>query len=158
MLPPGSEVVLGRRTRVLARGTALLGGTPTRLVRLTPRNGTNPNYSPDGAQVVFQGVQGAHGACLPHSPGPKGGSFTCPPGTYRIGELDGSVFVVNADGTGLHRIATNMAGLHGPPSWSPDGRWILFSDLPARRRRTRPELSRRAFVKQVREKNCSGFL
>ena len=68
---------------------------------------------------------------MPHSPGPKGGSFTCPPGTYRIGELDGSVFVVNADGTGLHRIATNMAGLHGPPSWSPDGRWILFSDLPA---------------------------
>ena len=37
MLPPGSEVVLGRRTRVLAHGTALIGGTPTRLVRLTPR-------------------------------------------------------------------------------------------------------------------------
>jgi mycofactocin system glycosyltransferase len=37
MLPDGAEVVLGRRTRVVSRGTALLGGTPTRLVRLTPR-------------------------------------------------------------------------------------------------------------------------
>ncbi|MBW4040712.1 MAG: mycofactocin system glycosyltransferase [Acidobacteria bacterium] len=35
-LPIGAEVVLGRRTRVLSRGAALLGGTPTRLVRLTP--------------------------------------------------------------------------------------------------------------------------
>ncbi|MDP9185189.1 MAG: hypothetical protein M3O29_05930, partial [Actinomycetota bacterium] len=96
------------------------------LVRLTPRNGTNPNYSPDGQQVVFQGVQGAQGACIPHAP-PSGGTFTCPPGTYRIGESDGSVFVVNADGTGLHRIASNMAGFHFPASWSPDGRWILFS-------------------------------
>lgn len=37
MLPLGIEVVLGRRTRVVSRGTALLGGSPTRLVRLTPR-------------------------------------------------------------------------------------------------------------------------
>lgn len=37
MLPMGAEVVLGRRTRVVSRGTALLGGTPTRLVRLTAR-------------------------------------------------------------------------------------------------------------------------
>ncbi len=96
------------------------------LARLTRRNGTNPNYSPDGRQVVFQGVQGAQGACIPQAP-PSGGTFTCPPGTYRIGEFDGSVFVVNADGTGLHRIASNMAGFHFPASWSPDGRWILFS-------------------------------
>ena len=92
------------------------------LVRLTPRNGTNPNYSPDGTQVVFQGVQGPQGACIPHSP-PGGGGFTCPPGTYRIGESDGSVFVVNADGSGLHRIASQSGEL---PSWSPDGRWILL--------------------------------
>jgi Tol biopolymer transport system component len=96
------------------------------LVRLTPRNGTNPSYSPDGAQVVFQGVQGARGACLPHAP-PSGGTFTCPPGTHRIGELDGSVFVVNVDGTGLHRVASHMTLSNVPPSWSPDGRWILFS-------------------------------
>jgi len=74
------------------------------------------------------GVQGPHGACDPHSPSPSGGSFTCPPGTYRIGELDGSIFVVNADGTGLHQIASQESLSRYPPSWSPDGRWILLSD------------------------------
>jgi Tol biopolymer transport system component len=131
--PDGSRIVLGGsialepdhydpRAHGIFTVRASDGGD---LVRLTPRNGTDPNYSPDGQQVVFQGVQGAQGACLPHPP-PGGGSFTCPPGTYRIGELDGSVWIVNADGTGLQRIASNMAGLHFPASWSPDGRWILF--------------------------------
>jgi Tol biopolymer transport system component len=36
--------------------------------------------------------------------------------------------VANVDGTGLHRIASHMGLLYYPPSWSPDGRWILFSD------------------------------
>ena len=128
--PDGTRIVLGGSTELepdhyfprqhgIFTVRASDGGD---LVRLTPRNGTNPSYSPDGAQVVFQGVQGPHGACLPHAP-PGGGSFTCPPGTYRIGELDGSVFVVNADSTGLHRIASHLAA--SPPSWSPDGRWIL---------------------------------
>jgi TolB protein len=136
--PDGTRIVLGGSTELepdhysprehgIFTVRASDGGD---LVRLTPRNGTNPNYSPDGQQVVFQGVQGPQDACIPHAP-PGGGSFTCPPGTYRIGELDGSVFVVNADGTGLHRIASHMFGLHFPPSWSPDGRWILLSDVTA---------------------------
>jgi Tol biopolymer transport system component len=135
--PDGTRIVLGGSTELepnhyyprehgIFTVRASDGGD---LVRLTPRNGTNPNYSPDGSQVVFEGVQApGRRACYPHSPGPKGGSYTCPPGTYRIGDFDGSVFVVNADGTGLHRIASNMGFLHSsPPSWSPDGRWILFS-------------------------------
>ncbi len=36
MLPLGTAVVLGRQTRVISSGKALLGGFPTRLVRLTP--------------------------------------------------------------------------------------------------------------------------
>lgn len=36
-LPLGSVVVLGRHVRVVSGGAALLGGTPTRLVRLAPR-------------------------------------------------------------------------------------------------------------------------
>ena len=132
--PDGTRIVLGGSTELepdhyspgehgIFTVRASDGGD---LVRLTPRNGTNPNYSPDGQRVVFQGVQGPQGACIPSAP-PGGGSFTCPPGTHRIGELDGSVFVVNVDGTGLQRIASHMEGLHFAPSWSPDGRWILFS-------------------------------
>jgi Tol biopolymer transport system component len=135
--PDGTRIVLGGNTEFepdhyfprqhgIFTVRASDGGD---LVRLTPRNGTSPNYSPDGAQIVFEGVQGpGRGACVPRSPGPKGGSFTCPPGTIRIGDFDGSVFVVNADGTGLHRIASHMSFFHfTPPSWSPDGRWILLS-------------------------------
>jgi Tol biopolymer transport system component len=132
--PDGTRIVLGGSTELepdhyfpREHGIFTLrasdGGD---LVRVTPRNGTNPSYSPDGTQVVFEGVQGPHGACLPHAP-PGGGSFTCPPGTNRIGELDGSLFVVNADGTGLRRIASHLALAHTPSSWSPEGRWILFS-------------------------------
>ncbi|MFJ1967561.1 mycofactocin biosynthesis glycosyltransferase MftF [Streptomyces sp. NPDC087903] len=38
-LPPGFTITLDRDTRVLDRGRALLGGHPTRLLRLTPRVG-----------------------------------------------------------------------------------------------------------------------
>jgi WD40 repeat protein len=60
-------------------------------------------------------------------PGGGAGRYVCPPGTRHEGEPDGSVFVVNADGTGLHRIASQVADAYSLPRWSPDGRWILFS-------------------------------
>ena len=126
--PDGTRIVLGGSTELepnhyYPRGDGIFtvrasdGGD---LLHITPRNGTNPNYSPDGTQVVFLGVQGPRGACYPHAPPSSvGGSFTCPPGTYRIGELDGSVFVVNADGTGLHRIASQVPGLDSPRAGLP---------------------------------------
>jgi Tol biopolymer transport system component len=131
--PDGTRIVLGGSTERDTEATyhpevngiysvrASDGGD---LVRLTHRGGTHPNYSPDGAQVVFEGVQGLQGACGGfNAPSP---GTSCPPGSRPEGYVDGSVFVVNADGTDLHRIASHMAALHFPPSWSPDGRWILL--------------------------------
>src|SRR2546428_1317127 len=63
-----------------------------------PLNGlTTPSWSPDGKELVFTGYDGG------------------------ISDL----FVVNADGTNLHRL-TNDKYADLEPSWSPDGKTIAF--------------------------------
>jgi len=63
-----------------------------------PLNGlTTPSWSPDGKQLVFTGYDGG------------------------LSDL----FVVNADGTNLHRL-TNDKYADLEPSWSPDGKTIAF--------------------------------
>src|SRR5207245_5353848 len=63
-----------------------------------PLNGlTTPSWSPDGKQLVFTGYDGG------------------------ISDL----FVVNADGSGPHRL-TNDKYADLEPSWSPDGKTIAF--------------------------------
>ena len=56
------------------------------------------DYSPDGTRIVFGREN---------------------PGLQKIG-----VFVVNADGSGLHQISAWQPDF-GTVSWSPDGKWIL---------------------------------
>jgi Tol biopolymer transport system component len=64
-----------------------------------PLNGlTTPAWSPDGSQIVFTGYDGG------------------------LADL----FVVNADGSGLHRL-TNDKYADLQPSWSPDGTTIAFT-------------------------------
>jgi Tol biopolymer transport system component len=63
------------------------------------------DYSPDGSRIVF----------------------------LRSSDPDsevGALFVVDADGTGLRRVTPAIAQDDG--SWSPDGRWILFTNVAAR--------------------------
>lgn len=87
--PDGTRLVLEGSSSALNDRTEVNGIYTVRdsdggdLVRLT-HGGTNPSYSPDGAQVVFAGT-----------------TFFGQQGTYYS---NGSLFVVNADGTGLHRI------------------------------------------------------
>jgi hypothetical protein len=72
------------------------------LVRLTHGHDGYPQYSPDDSQVVFLRTK-----------------------TGIVPDGAGALFVVNDDGTGLHRI-TPWGDAFLEQSWSPDGNWILF--------------------------------
>jgi dipeptidyl aminopeptidase/acylaminoacyl peptidase len=45
----------------------------------------------------------------------------------KVGEVlvDGGIYVMNADGSGVLKIADTTTG-DGPPIWSPDGRWLMY--------------------------------
>ena len=80
-----------------------------------------PSYSPDGTQIAFRGDL----------------DLAEPSG-------DEEIYVMNADGTNVRQLTSN-ADFDSAPSWSPDGKRILFERAPAgtlhaaaprRRRRT----------------------
>ncbi len=80
----------------------------THQVQLThgPDDGWFPSWSPDRSRIVFSSGR------------------TDPDPTDGVEIHD--VFTMRADGTDLRRI-TDSVGYSGTPSWSPDGRWIVFS-------------------------------
>ncbi|WP_229325995.1 hypothetical protein [Streptomyces sp. UNOC14_S4] len=78
------------------------GSRPMRLLDGpgTRTDNRQPNWSPKGDRLVFQ---------------------------RRAADSDTwALYVMNADGTGIHRI-TDVPGEHTDPSWSPDGRSVVFS-------------------------------
>ncbi len=66
-----------------------------------------PSYSPDGTQIAFRGDL----------------DLVEPSG-------DEEIYVMNADGTNVRQLTSN-ADFDSAPSWSPDGRRILFERAPA---------------------------
>ena len=54
-----------------------------------------------------------------------------PDGATLAFDANGDLYVINADGSGRHRLAANVPGLAAgarSPSWSPDGHWLVYDD------------------------------
>jgi Tol biopolymer transport system component len=79
----------------------------TQAVLLRTGDERYPSYSPDGTQIAFRGDL----------------DLAEPSG-------DEEIYVMNADGTNVRQLTSN-ADFDSAPSWSPDGRRILFERAPA---------------------------
>jgi Tol biopolymer transport system component len=106
--PDGARFVFAAGPRVDDTSSGLGNGMYTArasdggdVVRLTNFAGMYASYSPDGTQVVFTPMHDRASTLSHRAAG---------------------LWVVNADGTGLRRVARKYAIR---PSWSPDGGWIL---------------------------------
>jgi Tol biopolymer transport system component len=108
--PDGSKILFGRTYAEGDGGLFVVNSNGTGLHRLNPPNlqlnCCSADWSLDGARVVFAA-------------------------TFKSSTGSGSqsaLFVVNADGTGLHQLTPDGLGAGGP-QWSPDGQLIVFNNL-----------------------------
>jgi Tol biopolymer transport system component len=78
------------------------------LLRTRPRQlyFGDPDWSPDGGQIVLDGAQWA--------------PLTWP------AWVPEQIYVMRPNGTGLRQLTDDTITAHAHPSWSPDGRWILL--------------------------------
>ena len=110
--PDGTKVALAVFAREEGYHTAVgvVNADGPHLIRLTEEHGFGlaafPVWSPDGRQIAFVASTEMHHA---------------PP----IADLQ--IFIMNADGSGLHQITHNPDWVCGSPSWSPDGEELVFS-------------------------------
>lgn len=118
----------------------------------------HPTWSPDGASIAFSAQSSvdapreiwsirAAGTGLHPIPTPSTRGFASEPAWSPSGRLiafssyegtgasgatsPSGIYVMNADGTNIHRLAAAGPGPAQSPAWSPDGRWIFFAQLSA---------------------------
>lgn len=154
--PDGSEIVFAAQPAgAIARNIYVVpsdGSTPQQLT--TGGNNVYPAFSPDGSKIAFtsnrtgtsqvyvMNADGSGQTQLTFDPQPKdqvpdwspdGSKIAYLADTHGISDVTpswGDIWVMNADGSGQHRI-TNGASWYGT-AWSPDGSRIATMDMPTR--------------------------
>ncbi|MCI0708379.1 MAG: hypothetical protein L0Y80_12945 [Ignavibacteriae bacterium] len=93
---------------------------------------TNENITTACVQMVVQNVDGTSrqligcGGFMDWSPDGKKIVFAFSP-RAELGDRTRSIYVINADGTGLEQLTDSLGIRDDTPSWSPDGQTIAFS-------------------------------
>ncbi len=126
---------------VIALGAIFLLGKPSSfthesatLIQITFSNSDyDPDWSPDGAKIVFAHVEGetqtlyivnADGTGLTEI-GPGFDPAWSPVENKIAYTLDGQIYTMNSDGSDVTQLTTE--GFNGNPAWSPDGTKIVFT-------------------------------
>jgi len=76
-----------------------------------------PSWSPDGKTIAFTSDRGT--------------GFVHNAGSWEHIQMT-SLYVINADGTGLRKIAMDPQMSVGSPKWSPDSKRLVFYEIPAK--------------------------
>jgi ell wall binding domain 2 (CWB2)/WD40-like Beta Propeller Repeat len=153
-LPDGSALAVTTSSKA---GIAVVSATATSSKQVVTGFATHPDFSPDGSQLLYYtssgssfGISvanadgsdahvvwsGSKGVILPDlgffaswAPDSSSLAFDAFPAGCLEGEctLPMQVWVVNADGTGLHQVPGAADIPH--VTWSPDGQWLLGDGL-----------------------------